>query len=70
MGRMITSPNCYFITQETFQELSERTKLNVVEFRPENGYRPVIVASPSSGAAEQASKSRITAPHHLQLDAI
>ncbi|EDV21737.1 28S ribosomal protein S5, mitochondrial [Trichoplax sp. H2] len=56
--------------QETFQQLSDRTNLKVVEFRPENGYRPVVVASPSSGVALKSKKSRIIAPHHLEMDNI
>ena len=44
--------------QETHQQLADRTGLNVVEFRPECGMRPVIVASPSEQAQNKVFKKQ------------
>jgi len=43
--------------QETHQELAQRLGKNVVEYRTEQGNRPVIVASPSPEAVKQRIKS-------------
>lgn len=37
----------FFLLQETNEELAERTGKYVVEYRPEQGNRPVVVAIPS-----------------------
>ena len=39
--------------QETHQELAERTGKHVVEYRPEKGNRPIVVASPSQKAVKR-----------------
>jgi len=46
------------LSQETHQQLADRTGLNVVEFRTECGMRPVIVASPREGAQNKILKKR------------
>ncbi|XP_015776574.1 PREDICTED: 28S ribosomal protein S5, mitochondrial-like [Acropora digitifera] len=46
------------LSQETHQELADRSGLNVVEFREECGMRPVIVASPSVESQRKVSKKR------------
>ncbi|XP_068683612.1 small ribosomal subunit protein uS5m-like isoform X1 [Montipora foliosa] len=46
------------LSQETHQELADRTGLNVVEFREECGMRPVIVASPSVETQKKVYKNR------------
>ncbi|KAL9954467.1 hypothetical protein ACROYT_G042008 [Oculina patagonica] len=46
------------LSQETHQQLADRTGLNVVEFRAECGMRPVIVASPSEEAQNKVLKKR------------
>ena len=38
-----------YILQETHQQLADRLKLNVVEFRPEMDNIPVVVARPQEG---------------------
>lgn len=48
----------YLYSQETHQQLADRTGLNVVEFRAECGMRPVIVASPREGAQNKILKKR------------
>jgi len=49
-----------FLMQETHEELAERTGLNVVEYRRENGNRPVVVASPSAEAIERRIEQDLT----------
>ena len=39
--------------QETYQELSDRTKLHVLEMRPENENFPRVIASPSDGVVSK-----------------
>lgn len=46
------------LSQETHQQLADRTGLNVVEFRPECGNRPMIVASPSDEARNKVLKKK------------
>lgn len=46
------------LSQETHQQLADRTGFNVVEFRAECGNRPMIVASPSDEARNKALKKR------------
>ena len=45
-----------FLNQETHQELAERTGKNVVEYRPEMGMRPTVVAAASLKAIEARMK--------------
>eukprot|EP00795_Rhopilema_esculentum_P013852 gene13852-4794_t len=42
--------------QETHQELAERTGKNVIEYRPEMGMRPTVVAAASLKAIEARMK--------------
>ncbi|XP_048586545.1 28S ribosomal protein S5, mitochondrial isoform X3 [Nematostella vectensis] len=46
-------------SQETHQELADRTGLHVVELREEYGRRPIVVASPSDKASREALRKRI-----------
>lgn len=46
------------LSQETHQELADRSGLNVVEFREECGMRPMIVASPSVESQRKVFKKR------------
>ncbi|KAM7445055.1 28S ribosomal protein S5 [Porites harrisoni] len=46
------------LSQETHQQLADRTGLNVVELRAECGMRPVIVASPSVETQKKVLKKR------------
>ncbi|KAJ7365565.1 28S ribosomal protein S5, mitochondrial [Desmophyllum pertusum] len=46
------------LSQETHQQLADRTGLNVVEFRAECGMRPVTVASPGEEAQNKVFKKR------------
>ena len=46
----------YFNFQESHHELAERSGKLVVEFRPDHGNRPVIVARPSDSAVKTRLK--------------
>ncbi|XP_063047750.1 28S ribosomal protein S5, mitochondrial [Engraulis encrasicolus] len=43
-------------TQETHQTLADQKRLNVVEFRPECGPLPIVVARPAEGARQEAQQ--------------
>ncbi|XP_033102507.1 28S ribosomal protein S5, mitochondrial-like [Anneissia japonica] len=42
------------LNQETHQQIADRTKMHVVEFRKECGPLPIVVASPKEGAAQES----------------
>lgn len=44
------------LNQETHEELAERKRLHVVEFRRENGYLPKVVASPQANAPRTSAE--------------
>ncbi|XP_033733965.1 28S ribosomal protein S5, mitochondrial-like [Pecten maximus] len=48
------------LQQETHQELADRMKMHVVEFRREKHYFPQVVASPQDGAIKEAPKDKKT----------
>lgn len=47
------------LSQETHQELAERTQMHVLEYRKETGNLPVIVASPAKGAKKQTGRNDV-----------
>ncbi|XP_069114990.1 LOW QUALITY PROTEIN: small ribosomal subunit protein uS5m-like [Argopecten irradians] len=46
------------LQQETHQELADRMKMHLVEFRREKNYFPEVVASPQDGAIQDAPKDK------------
>ncbi|XP_028396078.1 28S ribosomal protein S5, mitochondrial-like [Dendronephthya gigantea] len=58
------------LSQETHEQLAERKGLHVVECRPENSMRPMVVASPSPQAARAAEKQRTLEDKDYDFDEI
>lgn len=54
------------VHQETHQELADRTKLNVVEFRKERNELPEVVAAPSTGGV--SSSPLVDEEEDLEVD--
>ena len=63
-------PRLIFLSQENHEHLAERKGLHVVEFRPENSMRPLVVSSPSAQAAKEAEKKRTMEDKDYNFDEI